>query len=113
LTTINLGGNSFESLPDNLLIHNTRLEYFRLNNNRASLRLSDKLFVQQTQLKGIELSSCKCSEFPEDIFAHQRDLIYLDLSHNSLTKLDDNLIGRMVKLQVLNLSHNLIETISE
>jgi Leucine-rich repeat (LRR) protein len=137
LTTINLGGNSFGSLPENLLMHNPRLEYFRLNNNRTPLRLSSKLFSNLTNLNDVELSSSKCLQLPETIFANnsnlqklslarnqisalpsqifsnQRNMIHLDLSHNSLIRLNDNLLHRMTKLQVVKLSHNLINKIPE
>ena len=96
LKRLEIRGNHLTALPD--LSKSTALEKLVARGNKISA-LDSKVFLENRNLKELDLSRNKLSLLPATIFSYTPLLKVLDLSNNSLKIPDTNVLGRMINLK--------------
>ncbi|XP_044730694.1 protein toll-like [Chrysoperla carnea] len=113
LEIINLNFNRFVSLPSQIFQNNKNLTEIKLSNNANSLTLSNGLFSNLPNLKGIFLKQSKIENVSEDIFWNSSNIINISLKENQLEYLPEMLFRDAKNLLNLDLSRNKITSIPE
>ena len=135
LQILRLNDNQFESLIDNLFLHQHNLHTLTISNNRLNhinaltfngLRRLSLLSIDNNELRTIEENSLKnCSHLHDlhlngnqlddipNIFRNVPFLRTLDLGENFLQHLSNKSFNHLKYLYGLRLSHNNIESISK
>ena len=116
LESLNLGKNSFKSLPGNLIAFSSSLKVLDLNTNRNLSILPQSLLMNASSLETLKLIDCNLPDIssdPSTFFQSTSSLHSLEMRGNRLRNLTaPNLFGHSPKLTKIDLSFNDIQIIS-
>ncbi|MGJ8680385.1 leucine-rich repeat domain-containing protein [Paraglaciecola sp.] len=113
LETLNLQHNQLSILNENIFSKLESLTVLRLSHNPINNSLPDRVFVNQRDLRELELNNTYLSSFKPDTFSSLSGLVSLNLSYCKLSMvLESNHFDGLSGLKILNMKANRLEKLN-
>ncbi len=107
---INLSGNMYKDMPENITSVVLRIDDFDMSNNKLTA-VKTKYFEAISIIFVLDLSRNMISQFERKCFFTMNPLLTLNLSWNRIGRLEPATFTGLINLEVLDLSHNFIESL--